>query len=139
MLEEFLRRSALFDFYGALLTEKQQRCLSMHLFDDYSLSEIGEVLGISRQAVHDMLRRSEQAMENFEARLGLLARRDAERKILAKVYDGLRVLPSADAAAKDELLRMLAPLTGLEDKKCFLWVWPTVCRRRSKSSGGMGS
>ncbi|MBR1553431.1 MAG: YlxM family DNA-binding protein [Schwartzia sp.] len=117
MLEEFLRRSALFDFYGALLTEKQQRCLSMHLFDDYSLSEIGEVLGISRQAVHDMLRRSEQAMENFEARLGLLARRDAERKILAKVYDGLRVLPSADAAAKDELLRMLAPLTGLEDKK----------------------
>ena len=56
MLEEFLRRSALFDLYGALLTEKQQRCLSMSLFDDYSLSEIGEALGISRQAVHDMLR-----------------------------------------------------------------------------------
>ena len=59
MLEEFLRRSALFDLYGALLTEKQQSCLSMSLFDDYSLSEIGEALGISRQAVHDMLHRSE--------------------------------------------------------------------------------
>ena len=92
MLEEFLRRSALFDFYGALLTEKQQRCLSMSLFDDYSLSEIGEELGISRQAVHDMLHRSEQAMEEYESRLGLLARRDAERETLAKVYEGLKAL-----------------------------------------------
>lgn len=117
MLEELLRRSALFDFYGSLLTEKQQRCLSMHLFEDYSLSEIGEALGISRQAVHDMLRRSEQVMENYEARLGLLSRRESERKTLTEIYDRLRSLPTGDAAAKDELLRMLAPLTGLEDMK----------------------
>lgn len=117
MLEEFLRQSALFDLYGSLLTEKQQRCLSMHLFEDYSLSEIGEELGISRQAVHDTLRRSEQVMENYEARLELLARRESERKILAKIYDGLRVLPAKDAAAKDGLLRMLAPLAGVEELK----------------------
>ena len=117
MLEEFLRRSALFDFYGALLTEKQQRCLSMSLFDDYSLSEIGEELGISRQAVHDMLHRSEQAMEEYEARLGLLARRDAERETLAKVYEGLKALHVNDADAKDELLGLLAPFAGLEDMK----------------------
>ena len=117
MLEEFLRRSALFDFYGALLTEKQQRCLSMSLFDDYSLSEIGEELGISLQAVHDMLHRSEQAMEEYEARLGLLARRDAERETLAKVYEGLKALHVNDADAKDELLGLLAPFAGLEDMK----------------------
>ena len=117
MLEEFLRRSALFDLYGALLTEKQQRCLSMSLFDDYSLSEIGEALGISRQAVHDMLHRSEQAMEDYEARLGLLARRDAERETLAKVYDGLKALRVDDTDAKKALLGLLAPLAGLEDMK----------------------
>ena len=117
MLEEFLRRSSLFDLYGALLTEKQQRCLSMSLFDDYSLSEIGEALGISRQAVHDMLHRSEQAMEDYEARLGLLARRDAERETLAKVYDGLKALRADDADAKKALLGLLAPLAGLEDMK----------------------
>ncbi|MBP5199236.1 MAG: transcriptional regulator [Schwartzia sp.] len=117
MLEEFLRRSALFDLYGALLTEKQQRCLSMSLFDDYSLSEIGEALGISRQAVHDMLHRSEQAMEEYEARLGLLARRGDERKTLAKVYVGLKALHVNDAEAKNELLGLLAPLTGVEDTK----------------------
>jgi hypothetical protein len=117
MLEEFLRRSSLFDLYGALLTEKQQRCLSMSLYDDYSLSEIGETLGISRQAVHDMLHRSEQVMEDYEARLGLLARRDVERETLAKVYNGLQALRTDDEAAKNELLRLLVPLVGLEDMR----------------------
>ncbi len=117
MLEDFLRRSALFDLYGALLTEKQQKCLSMSLLEDYSLSEIGESLGISRQAVFDTLHRSEQAMEEYESRLGLLSRRDAERKILTKVYDGLRALHTDDEAAKNELLLLLVPLAGLEDMK----------------------
>ena len=112
-----MRRAALFDMYGALLTEKQQSCLSMYLLEDYSLSEIGEVLGISRQAVHDTLHRSEQIMENFETRLGLISRQEAERKTLAGIYDGLRKLRTSDTAEKDRLMRMLAPLTGLEDRK----------------------
>ena len=117
MLEEFLRRSALFDLYGALLTEKQRRCLSMSLFDDYSLSEIGEALGISRQAVHDMLHRAEQTMEEYETRLGLIARQDAERKILAQVYKELSALQVSDTAAQDRLLKMIAPFAGLEDAR----------------------
>ena len=117
MLEEFLRRSALFDLYGALLTEKQRRCLSMSLFDDYSLSEIGEALGISRQAVHDMLHRAEQTMEEYETRLGLIARQDAERKILAQVYRELSALQVSDTAAQDRLLKMIAPFAGLEDAR----------------------
>lgn len=117
MLEEFLRRSALFDLYGALLTEKQQKCLSMSLLEDYSLSEIGEALGISRQAVHDTLRRSEQTMEGYEARLGLLARRERERRLLEEVYDELLALEVKDEAARQELLVRLAPFTGREDVK----------------------
>ena len=52
-VEQFLYLSDLFDFYGALLTQKQQECLHLHLYDDLSLSEIGEELGISRQAAYD--------------------------------------------------------------------------------------
>ena len=37
-MEQLLYLSALFDIYGALLTEKQQECLKMHLFEDFSLS-----------------------------------------------------------------------------------------------------
>ena len=117
MLEEVLRRSALFDLYGALLTEKQQKCLSMSLLEDYSLSEIGEALCISRQAVHDALRRSEQTMEGYEARLGLLARREHERRLLEEVYDGILALEVKDEAARQELLLRLAPLAGREDVK----------------------
>ena len=50
MMEARLYYSALFDLYGALLTKKQRHCLIMHLFEDLSLSEIGDALGISRQA-----------------------------------------------------------------------------------------
>ena len=64
MLEEFLRRSALFDLYGALLTEKQQRCLSMSLFDDYSLSEIGEALGISENTSRSQLQRARTLLQS---------------------------------------------------------------------------
>ena len=38
MLEKFLHMSALFDIYGALLTDKQKRCLQMHLFDKLGLA-----------------------------------------------------------------------------------------------------
>ena len=69
MLEKFLHMSALFDIYGALLTDKQKRCLQMHLFEDFSLSEISTELGISRQAVYDMLRRSEQIMQQYEDKI----------------------------------------------------------------------
>ena len=41
-MEQFLYLSELFDLYGALLTERQQRCLELHLYEDFSLSEIGE-------------------------------------------------------------------------------------------------
>ena len=117
MLEDLLHYSALFDLYGALLTDKQRRCLVMHLFEDYSLSEIGEAFSISRQAVHDMLRRSEQTMEAYEDRLGLLARHDAEREKLERIYDGLRALDARDEEAKDALLTALAPLAGREDRR----------------------
>lgn len=117
MLEAFLRRSALFDFYGALLTEKQRRCLAMSLYEDYSLMEIGEALGISRQAVHDMLHRAEQTMEEYETRLGLIARQDAERKVLAQIYGELSALRADDEASRNRILRMLAPFAGLEDAK----------------------
>ena len=60
-MEQFLYLSELFDLYGALFTERQQRCLELHLYEDFSLSEIGEELGISRQAVYDNIHRAEAA------------------------------------------------------------------------------
>jgi predicted DNA-binding protein YlxM (UPF0122 family) len=112
MMEQLLYLSTLFDLYGALLTEKQQECLRMHLFEDFSLSEIGEELGISRQAVYDNIHRSEKAMESYEKKLGLAARYQGERQELAKIYEAIKGLKQpGNAEAVDEVLDRLEPYT----------------------------
>ena len=113
VMEQFLYLSTLFDLYGALLTEKQQECLRLHLFEDFSLSEIGEELGISRQAVYDNIHRSEKAMESYEQKLGLAARYHEERQELAKIYESIKDLRQAgNESAVDAVLDRLEPFIG---------------------------
>jgi len=114
-VDQFLYLSDLYDIYGALLTKKQQECLHLHLYDDFSLSEIGEELGISRQAVYDNIHRAEKAMNGYEAKLGLAARYRSERATLQTIderVEGLRT--EANSVAIDEIRTSLAPLLGRE-------------------------
>jgi predicted DNA-binding protein YlxM (UPF0122 family) len=78
-MEKTLRMSLLFDFYGPLLTERQQDVFQMYFHDDLSLGEIAEELDVSRQAVYDLLRRAGSIMEELEGKLGLL-KKDLERQ-----------------------------------------------------------
>ena len=111
MLEKFLHMSALFDIYGALLTDKQKRCLQMHLFEDFSLSEISTELGISRQAVYDMLRRSEQIMQQYEDKLGLAARSTKEKTELLSILSDLLKQESEDNRLNN-IIRRISVLTN---------------------------
>ena len=114
-MEQFLYLSELFDLYGALLTERQQRCLELHLYEDFSLSEIGEELGISRQAVYDNIHRAEAAMKSYEAKLGLAARYEKERAVLSEVDQSIAELATeANSAEVDGIRARLAPLLGRE-------------------------
>ena len=92
-LNKVLRVGELYDFYGALLTDKQRDCLNMHYLQDLSLGEIAEEFGVSRQAVHDILRRAEQTLEDYEEKLGLAARYAEERKLLVEIITCLERLP----------------------------------------------
>ncbi len=74
MLEKRSHIVFLKDFYGPLLTQKQQEAMSLHYENDWSLAEIAEHMQISRQAVHDILRRAEIALYDYENRLGLAGR-----------------------------------------------------------------
>ena len=56
-MEKFVEQGLLYDFYGELLTEHQRKIYEAAFFENYSLSEIAEDAGISRQGVHDLLRR----------------------------------------------------------------------------------
>ena len=69
MFEMMVRIGRLYDHYGTLLTERQQKCLELHFLQDWSLGEIAADLGVSRQAVNDILRRSEETLEEYEKKL----------------------------------------------------------------------
>ncbi|MEO8745936.1 MAG: YlxM family DNA-binding protein [Candidatus Dormiibacterota bacterium] len=76
------RHLALFERYGALLTEHQREIVDLYLARDWSLAEIATHQGTSRAAVHDIIRRSAQALEEYERRLGLLAEAARRRRAL---------------------------------------------------------
>jgi hypothetical protein len=73
------RAVALFERYGALLTEHQREVVDLYLRHDWSLAEIASHQGTSRAAAHDIVRRSMQSLQEYERRLGLLAE-SARRK-----------------------------------------------------------
>ena len=73
-MEERLRQSLLYDFYGELLTEHQKSVFSAAIFDDMSYSELAEEFECSRQAAFDLIRRINKKLEGYEERLGLLER-----------------------------------------------------------------
>lgn len=73
-VEEIVEQSLLYDFYGELLTEHQRKIYEAAFFENYSLSEIAVDAGISRQGVHDLLRRCDKQLRAYEATLHLVER-----------------------------------------------------------------
>jgi hypothetical protein len=62
----------LMDLYGQLLTDRQRRFVNLHYGEDMSFGEIARGHGVSRQAIHDAVKHAEQALEDYESKLGLL-------------------------------------------------------------------
>ena len=83
------RTLALYERYGALLTDHQRKVLDLYLKSDWSLAEIASNEGTSRAAVHDNVRRATRALEEYEDRLGLLAEAARRRRALAGLERGL--------------------------------------------------
>lgn len=102
--EKFAERmefTDLYDCYGQLLTEHQRDILAMYLYEDLTISEIGDSKGISRQAVHDMLKRAHESLADYEVKLGFIGKRHNECEKLLSIYDEL-------SAAKEDASRKKA-------------------------------
>lgn len=69
----------LLDCYGELLTEHQRNTMELYYCEDLSLSEISEPLGITRQAVRDLIKRTEQVLLEYEEKLGFVDRLEKMR------------------------------------------------------------
>lgn len=71
-MEEKIEQAYLYDFYGELLNERQRKIYEDFVFNDLSLGEIADEEGISRQGVHDMIKRCTKALEEYERKLHLV-------------------------------------------------------------------
>lgn len=85
MKQDPLAITLLYDYYGALLSEKQRTCFDLYYNQDYSLAEIAEEVGISRQGVHDSITRAETALRQMEEKTGFVAREQRLQTALAEI------------------------------------------------------
>lgn len=84
-LEKMVHLNQLYSFYAPLLTQRQREIFRMYYAEDFSLGEISETIGISRQGVRDSLKRSEESLEQYEAHLHLSMRRQQRQAILSDI------------------------------------------------------
>ncbi len=110
MLEKTTRMNYLFDFYQALLTPKQRSYMSLYYLDDYSLGEIAEEFDVSRQAVYDNIKRTEQMLEQYEEKLLLFQRFQERQSIVQQLKDEL----ATDLHKNSKLSSLLDSLEKLD-------------------------
>lgn len=101
---EALERILLYDYYGDLLTQRQQMCFDLHYNQDLSLGEIAQELNISRQGVHDNLSRAEALLKNMEEKTGCV-NRDMQMR---KAMHSMREMAEELRTHSDDRVRQLA-------------------------------
>ncbi len=102
-VEEIVEQSLLYDFYGELLTEHQQKIYEAALFENFSLSEIAEEAGISRQGVHDLLRRCDKLLRGYEDKLHLVERFTRMRSDVEEIQERVSRL---EATSSEEVTKI---------------------------------
>ncbi len=78
-------QAMLYDFYGELLTPRQRQIYEEVVFEDLSLGEIAGEQGISRQGVHDLVKRCDRILEGYEEKLKLVEKFKASRKMVEEI------------------------------------------------------
>ena len=111
-IDEITRQSLLYDFYGQLLTKRQQQVMELYHGENLSLAEIAEEFGISRQGVHDALRSARKALDGYEDKLGLVGRflktEAAVQEIDGQILDMIEQLQAGGAGEQAGAARTAA-------------------------------
>lgn len=112
-MEKLIERGLLFDFYGELLTDHQKNIYSEAVFNDLSLAELSEETGISRQGIHDIIKRCDKTLEGYEESLKLINkfnRIKEEVSLLSKKVDSLDLSSDDRDALKNGLQHIIEDL-----------------------------
>ena len=86
-MEKIVEQGLLYDFYGELLTEHQRNIYEGVVFNDMSLSEIAEEQGISRQGVHDLVKRCNKILAGYEEKLKLVQKFNQTKQMVEEIKE----------------------------------------------------
>ena len=114
-----LRIGVLLDLYGGLLTDRQNEIMTRYFADDLSLSEIAEQYGITRQGVHDAIKRGEETLVHYDSVLGLADEQKRRRaQLLEFKAQALEVLEECRKVTfgKNIAVKVIALLENLDEK-----------------------
>ena len=90
-IEKYINQGILYDFYGKLLTLHQQKIYEDVVFNDFSLSEIAENEGISRQGVSDLIKRCNKSLVSYEEKLGLIKKFDETKSYVKEIQRIIKI------------------------------------------------
>lgn len=116
-MERIVEQNLLYDFYGELLTAHQKEIYGEHILNDMTATEIATEFGITRQAVHDMIRRCDKILEDYEARLHLVAKFLTAKEKIKEIHTLSRRLLREDKEQMEEDIRQIESVCNqvLED------------------------
>ena len=107
-MEKIVEQGLLYDFYGELLTEHQKKIYEDAIFGDLSLGEIAEEYGISRQGVHDLIKRCNAALQGYEDKLHLVERFTSMKRKMEQI----NALAEDDTLSRKELSEQMKRVAG---------------------------
>ena len=103
-MDKILEQTLLYDFYGELLTDHQKQIYEDVVLNDYSFSEVAEEKGISRQGVHDLIKRCNKILQEYESKLHLVEKFVTIKEQIEEMDKSLRETEEPD---KEALVRQL--------------------------------
>lgn len=103
-MDKILEQTLLYDFYGELLTDHQKQIYEDVVLNDYSFSEVAEEQGISRQGVHDLVKRCNKILQEYESKLHLVEKFVTIKEQIEQMEKSLRETEEPD---KEALVRQL--------------------------------
>ncbi len=104
MMEEKVEQAYLYDFYGELLNEHQRKIYEDFVFEDLTLAEIAAEEGISRQGVHDMVKRCTRTLEGYEEKLHLVEKFQAAKQKVERIHHLTQEFKETQNQAKNEAI-----------------------------------
>lgn len=106
-MERLVEQALLYDFYGELLTEHQKQIFEDHVLNDLSVSEIAQNRGISRQGVHDMMKRCDKILAGYEEKLHLIEKFLKTKEKVGMINSLAGEMKDADEAKKQECIKKI--------------------------------